>query len=102
MGDNPIFPFLLSVSAFTAQSKNTNTISSPLLSSVQLCSPLLSSPLLGSTCLHNRDRMQIPIPTELQTATAAMADGRKRLFIPETAHSSSSSPDCRPSPTSLP
>ena len=33
---------------------------------------LLSTPLLGSTCLHNRDRMQIPIPTELQTAACVV------------------------------
>ena len=39
--DNPIFPFLPAVSAFTAQSKNTNPISFPLFSSP--CPPLHSS-----------------------------------------------------------
>ena len=57
---------------------------SPHKAKTRIPSPLLCSALLGSTCLHNRDRMQIPIPTELQTATAAerarMAGGRGYSF----------------------
>ena len=61
--DNPIFPFLLALLSPLSRL-------SPHKAKTRIPSPLPFSALLGSTCLHNRDRMQIPIPTELQTVGA--------------------------------
>ena len=63
-GDNPIFPFLAPRLGFhrTEQKHEYHLLSPPLF--IQLSPPLSQ---LGSTCLQNRDRMQIPIPTARQS-----------------------------------
>ena len=98
--DNPIFPFLPAVSAFTAQSKNTNPISFPLFSSP--CPPLHSS----------SDQLVCITGTECKSRSRQSCRRLRRvrsLIRPaeEAIHSRNCPPfpsDVRPSlrPTSLP